>query len=98
VARVDVAVIRRARRAGRPTCELLRSRGVRFRRVAPSRAGACAKRIWLRAAGTHRWLLRLQRALPSGRYTVFSRATDAAGRRELAFRRARGNRVAFRVR
>ena len=47
---------------------------------------------------TDRWLLRLRRALPPGRYAVLSRATDGAGRRERAFSSARGNRVAFRIR
>ena len=98
VARVDVAVIRRARRGARPICQLLRGRDVRFRRVPVRAGGACSERIWLRAAGTSRWMLRLRRALPPGRYTVLSRATDAAGRRERAFSRTRGNRVAFRVR
>ena len=98
VARVDVAVIRRARRGGRPVCELLRSRAVRFQRVSVRRDGACTKRIWLRAAGTSPWVLRLRRALPRGRYVALSRATDLAGRREGAFTRLRGNRISFRVR
>jgi carboxypeptidase family protein len=69
VARVEVAISRKARRR----CRFVTRSG----RL--SRARACGKPVWLKAAGTTRWTLSTKRKLPRGLYTVRVRARDVAG-------------------
>ena len=58
----------------------------------------CSARKWLRATGTTSWRYRLKRALPPGRYRMYSRATDVGGLTEAVFRRSDHNVLRFTVR
>jgi hypothetical protein len=61
------------------------------------RGGDCQPAAWLRASGTTSWRLSLRRALPPGRYVVYSRATIGAGFREGRFSAGDRNRVSLKV-
>jgi hypothetical protein len=85
VARVTVSI---ARVAGRGCRHLGADGRLRARR-------SCPRPIALRARGTKRWTLRRKAALRPGRYRIWVRATDDAGRRQALPRRAGAT---FRVR
>jgi DNA-binding beta-propeller fold protein YncE len=91
VTRVELAVVTRRGSA----CLALTSSG-RLRASRPARGG-CPK-LWLRTRGTTAWSIRLRAGLPAGSYTLYSRATDTAGRHEARFTRSRGNRAVVRLR
>jgi hypothetical protein len=91
VQRVEVAV----RRLGGKGCTWLA--GTRLQTLKASK-GRCTRMLWLRAAGTRSWSVRLRSALPAGRYEVRSRAVIGSGFAEGSFSRADRNLVAFRVR
>jgi hypothetical protein len=96
VARVDVAVTRttgRAHAAAAARCLRLTSRGT-LKSSRPKK-GICAP-LFLRASGTKSWKFVLKKRLRKGVYVVYSRATDAAGHREVRFTSA--NRKSVRVR
>ncbi|HEV2999169.1 MAG TPA: hypothetical protein VGW75_00415 [Solirubrobacteraceae bacterium] len=84
---VDVALVR-LRSDGR--CRALSPRGT-FRRIRK-----CTAPPFVRARGTGRWKVRMKRPLAPGRYALYSRATDNAGRPEGGF--GAGNLLKFRVR
>jgi hypothetical protein len=86
IAYVDVAVVRVAARR----CSAMTAAG------AFKAEKKCAPGPFLRARGGAKWRLALRRALRSGSYVVYARATDDKGRREAGF--GPGNRVRFRVR
>jgi hypothetical protein len=75
----------------------LKNNRAKFKRVKPRR-GKCAKPVFLRAKGTKKWVFKLRKQLPAGKYTLYARATDTSGNRETRFTGKRGNRKAFRVR
>jgi uncharacterized delta-60 repeat protein len=89
---VDVAIRRLGAR-----CRWRSSAGQWRVRKLPARACADSP-AWIRARGTRHWSLRLQRALPAGRYVVQSRATIQAGFSEGRFGRSDGNQATLRVR
>lgn len=62
------------------------------------RKGACVLAGFLRVKGTTTWKLKLKHRLPKGRYAIYSRATDNAGRREARYTAAAGNRVVVTLR
>jgi hypothetical protein len=74
-------------------CRALTGPSGRFSRPRP-----CGGRTWLPAGGKTRWRYKLQRALPKGRYRVYSRATDGSGLTENGWSKADGNVVRFTVR
>lgn len=94
VSGVDVAILRK-RGAG---CRWLASAKATFKTTKAGRKGKCDTRRWVRAAGTKRWRLRFSKALPPGRYVVFSRARIGAGFAEASFTAKDRNRVELRVR
>src|SRR4051794_29782300 len=57
-----------------------------------TRKGACKRPRWLSAKGTGRWILRLPKRMPAGKYQVLTRAVDSAGNVE----RAHARRLAIR--
>ena len=92
-ARMHVAVLReRGRR-----CAWLRSQDGAFTDARRGSDDDCGSPRWLLADGTTSWRLVLRRALPPGRYVVYSRATSGEGFREARFSAADRNRIAFRV-
>jgi hypothetical protein len=93
VTRVDIAV----RRLG-SGCRWLASRAARFRNAGAARGRRCKRAHWLRARGTRSWRYSLARALPPGRYVLYTRATIAAGLREASFTARDGNEIAFTAR
>jgi hypothetical protein len=62
------------------------------------KAQPCSERKWLRATGTTSWRYKLRRALPPGRYRVYSRATDGQSLTESAWTRSDRNVLRFTVR
>jgi hypothetical protein len=92
VARVEIAV----RKAGKG-CRWLSDSGGDLRKVTPGRRGACDEPVWVRATGTRDWRLKVRRALPKGRYTLFSRAVTANGVAEGRFGFKDGNKLRFRL-
>jgi hypothetical protein len=58
----------------------------------------CGGRTWLPADGKTSWHYKLKRALPKGRYRVYSRATDGGGLTENGWSKADRNVVRFTVR
>lgn len=85
VAAVQVAV---GRSVGRRCAFLLRSGSF-------TRARSCRRPKYLRAKGTASWSLSLPRALPDGRYRLWTRALDSHGNTERA--RTRRNLRHFRI-
>jgi hypothetical protein len=94
VSRVDVAVVS----LGAKSCGWLSSADGRFSTRRPPAGGGCGTPRWLRARGTTRWRFTLRRALPAGRYAVYSRASIGAGFAEAKFSAKDKNRIDFRVR
>jgi hypothetical protein len=92
-ARVHVAVLRE-RGVG---CSWLSSPAGGFTRARRGPDRDCGGPRWLRAEGTTSWRFALRRALPPGRYVVYSRATSRAGFRETRFSAGDRNKVAVRV-
>ena len=92
-ARVHVALLRE----GAKSCSWLSSARGGFTTRKPGAGGACTTRRWVRAKGTNHWRLRLAKALPPGRYVLFSRATIGAGFPEARFSAGDRNRIEFRV-
>jgi hypothetical protein len=78
VTRVEVAA---ARRVGR-RCRFLRPGGT-F-----GKPRNCTAATFLKAKGTTRWQLAIRHRLPSGRYVIVIRVTDAAGNRSRATQRS----------
>ncbi len=93
VTRVDIAV----RRLG-GGCRWLASHAARFRNAGAPRGRGCKRAVWLRAQGTRSWRYPLARALPPGRYVLYTRATIAAGLREASFSARDGNEITFTAR
>jgi hypothetical protein len=89
LARVQIAVTATAGGAraavAKPLCLRLTTSG----RLKSSKAvhNRCAPKF-LRASGTKKWTFRLKKRLPKGRYTVYSRAIDAAGHVQNGFNSA----------
>ena len=100
VERVDVALVRmtgKARAAGAASrCWYLRSGAPAFA-VGKPRGGMCKGLIWRRAGGTTSWSYKLRKALPKGRYVLYSVATGG-GLRETQGKAGVRNRIAFTVR
>ena len=96
VQRVELSLTRRLSGGGGRRCQALAGHG----RWVPSRAGrrGCRPRFLLTVHFTTRWRRGLPRGLPSGIYTLTSRATDTGAQRETRFGTERRNRVSFRVR
>jgi hypothetical protein len=82
-ARVEVAV---GRRVG-SRCRFVRRNG------SFTQARRCTSGVFMRASGKATWTLVIKRRLPAGRYIVWARGVDAAGKHE-----RRHNPVAFRIR
>jgi hypothetical protein len=78
-------------------CRVLAGRSGKLRKVRAGAGGKCTRRVWTRARGTSSWRLRLRRALPAGRYVLYSRAVTGAGFHEAAFSKRDRNRLTFRV-
>lgn len=89
--RVEVAV----RKLG-GGCRWLSGKHARFTTRKLAKGASCTPRGWQAASGTRSWSLSTK-ALPAGRYEVFTRAVTANGFREARFSRADGNRRTFRV-
>jgi hypothetical protein len=73
-------------------CRALTGPSARFSQPRP-----CGGRTWLPAGGKTSWHYKLKRALPKGRYRVYSRATDRSGLAESGWTKADGNVVRFTV-
>lgn len=58
---------------------------------------SCKPATWLAAKGTTKWTFKLKRKLESGRYSLYSRATDTAGNVENGFGSADGNYKTFKI-
>jgi hypothetical protein len=102
ITRVQFAVLRLrggAKAAARkPSCAWLKDQRAHFVADTPL-GGRCTGFVWLtakRARGS--WSLKLRKPLPRGDYTVYSRATNAAGVTERHFSKRDGNRRTLRVR
>lgn len=106
VKRVQIALVKRVKKAGRKgvkgsraglRCFALKNAKarLRFKRVKP-KGKQCPQR-WLTVKGKQKWSFKLKGALPPGRYVVFARATDGEGLAETKFSRKLRNRYAFRV-
>jgi DNA-binding beta-propeller fold protein YncE len=93
---VALVQLRGGARAAKRSCRVL-GRGGTLRRRPANPRGRCTRRTFLPARGTARWRFRLRRPLPPGRYALYSRATDTAGKREHSFSGRDRNRVLFRV-
>jgi hypothetical protein len=93
VERVDIAV----RRLG-AGCRWLASHAARFRNVGGAPARRCERAVWLPAQGTRSWRYSLTRALPPGRYVLYTRATIAGGLREASFSARDANEITFTAR
>jgi hypothetical protein len=91
--KVHVAVMR----VGDERCGWLKGDSGRFTSRPAGEDGGCGARRWVRADGVRHWRLRLDDALDSGDYVVYSRTTIGAGFPEARFSRADGNRVRFHV-
>jgi hypothetical protein len=96
VAKVHIAVERKTGTGSRTRCRALAKTGRLKRHKAVK--GACTPRIWIRANGTTTWSYRLKRALPAGRYTLYSRAMDNLKLREAGFSKADGTKRVIRIR
>ena len=92
VARVEIAI----RRAGK-RCNWLATAAGGLRLVPKGLGGTCDQPVWVRVDGTDDWRLRLRRALPKGRYTLFSRAVTRNGAVEGAFSFKDRNKIRFRI-
>jgi hypothetical protein len=90
---VEIAV----QRSGRG-CRWLSSLRGDLRVVDAGAKGRCDAPVWVKATGTKKWVVKLRRKLPAGRYTLFSRAVLSNGVAEARFTRADHTRIAFRVR
>jgi hypothetical protein len=86
---VEVAV----QRVGRG-CKSLASASGRLRKAG---SGSSCSRVWLRARGKSNWRLTLRRALPKGRYVIYTRAVIGSGFREGRFSARDRNKIGFRV-
>jgi hypothetical protein len=71
-------------RAAAAGCRSLSSPRGRFTRV-PLTNGRCNSVRWLRAKGTKKWSFKLRKALPKGRYAIYSRAVGKDGVPEAKF-------------
>lgn len=78
--RVDISLVRKAKKAGKTSCYALTSSG-KFKTYKP-KGKVCAAKFLLRAKGTKSWSVKLKRALAKGSYTVTSRATDTQQQQE----------------
>jgi hypothetical protein len=70
----------------------------RLKRKKAGKKGRCGPAKFLRAKGTTKWTYKLKRKLRKGKYVVYARAVDKAGKKETKFSKADRNRVAFRLR
>jgi Tol biopolymer transport system component len=96
IARVQVSIVRRVSINGHARCRALTARR-RWQLYRPT-GRSCAPRFLLRARGTTTWSLRLKRGMPTGGYTITTRAIDDAGQREARFSTRLGNRRTVRAR
>ncbi|MEX2103324.1 MAG: hypothetical protein WD805_05115, partial [Gaiellaceae bacterium] len=81
----------------RPACHWLKNARAGFVRMKPVE-GKCNKPVWLPMKKVKgKWVFRLLKGLPPGKYVAFSRATNRAGNLEDEFAAGR-NRRAFTVR
>jgi hypothetical protein len=90
---VEIAVLRSGR-----GCRWLSSLRGDLRVVDPGAKRRCDAPVWVEASGKKKWVVKLRRSLPAGRYTLFSRAVLANGVAEARFSRADRTRISFRVR
>ena len=93
VRRVQISVQKRGK-----GCVWLSSVDGDLRTVDKSDAGKCDEPVWITAAGTRHWSLRLKNRLRRGAYTLRTRAVLANGVAEARFSRKDHNLVKFRVR
>src|SRR5919198_609309 len=96
VARVQLSIVRRVRIDSRLRCRALTARG-RWQTYRPL-GRVCKPRFLLPTRGTATWSARLERRLPTGTYTVTSRAMDSTGQRETRFATELGNQRTVRER
>jgi TolB protein len=96
VARVQLSIVRRLRIDSRLRCRALTARG-RWQTYRPF-GRVCKPRFLLPTRGTATWSARLERRLPTGTYTVTSRAMDSTGQRETRFATELGNQRTVRER
>ncbi len=73
-------------------------RNGKLKRKKAGKRGRCAPAKFLRAKGTAKWTYKLKRRLRKGKYVVYARAVDKAGKKETKFSKADRNRVAFKLR
>lgn len=94
---VDVAVLRLRRgahvSARKYVCEWLKNRRAKFVPGHASKSRCLRPAAMLRAKGADSWELELQRALPKGRYLLFTRAVGENGAYEVSFSATDGNRI-----
>ena len=92
----DLALVRvgLVRTAGKK-CQTLQRSGA-LKTVART-GGKCIPTTFLKASGTARWKLKLRRRLPTGRYTLYAQAMDAAGHAQVVFTEAAGSLLTFRL-
>ena len=91
--RVEVAI----RRLGGKNCTWVTALGRKIRFVKKV-LGKCVPTAFMKAKGTSRWVLRLSRRLPPGRYVIYARAVNRSGTSNNRFSARRGNRLALTVR
>lgn len=89
VAKVEVAIERVGAKKSK-RCSWLKNTRAKFRTFKKTKAG-CKRMVWLKAAGTSKWSLKLMKPLPAGRYRIFARATPAGAAPESEFSRGRKN-------
>jgi hypothetical protein len=70
----------------------------KLKRKKAGKRGRCAPAKFLKAKGTTKWTYKLKRRLKRGKYVIYARALDKAGKKETKFSKADRNRAAFRLR
>jgi hypothetical protein len=73
-------------------------RNGKLKRKKAGKRGRCGPARFLRAKGTTKWTYKLKRKLRKGKYVVYARAVDKAGKKETKFSKADRNRAAFTLR
>ncbi|MBJ7353557.1 MAG: hypothetical protein JHC98_01920 [Thermoleophilaceae bacterium] len=96
VRRVEIAVLKVGPKKSKK-CLWLRSNKARFSSVKRSRKNGCAKQKWLKVSGTTKWTYKLKKRLPTGKYTIYARATASGGAPEAVFSKSAKNRVALKL-
>jgi hypothetical protein len=101
VQRVEIALVgarygaRAAARRKKPRCVQMNARHQMVQRK--PRGRKCSKLEWIKVDGTQNWSFELNRRLPKGSYTLYSRAVDHNGKAEQSFSAADGNKLSFNV-